>query len=136
MIELLTIPGVILIAGAILLSTLPEKIRSTVFLIFPVAALAVVLTRPDGYTLTAALGSFELIVMEVDALSRVFGIIFAITAFVAGTYAWHIKDLGQQVNALVYAGSALGVTFAGDLLTLIIFWEDRKSTRLNSSHSG
>src|SRR6056297_2840885 len=136
MIEFLTIPGVILIIGAVLLTLLPKKFRSSAFLIFPIAALVFVITRPDGYTLTASLGSFELIVMEVDALSRVFGIIFAITAFVAGTYAWHIKDLGQQVNALVYAGSALGVTFAGDLLTLIIFWEDRKSTRLNSSHSG
>jgi len=123
MIEFLTIPGVILIIGAVLLTLLPKKFRSSAFLIFPIAALVFVITRPDGYTLTASLGSFELIVMEVDALSRVFGIIFAITAFVAGTYAWHIKDLGQQVNALVYAGSALGVTFAGDLLTLIIFWE-------------
>ena len=123
MIELLAIPGVILIVGAILLAPLPEKVRSSVFLIFPVAALALVLTRPDGYTITAGFGNFELILMEVDALSRVFGIIFAITAFVAGTYAWHIKDLGQQINALVYAGGALGVTFAGDFITLIIFWE-------------
>ncbi|WP_069130791.1 Na(+)/H(+) antiporter subunit D [Rhodohalobacter halophilus] len=123
MIEILTIPGVILIIGAVLLSLLPQKIRSSAFLIFPIAALAFVLTRPDGYSVTASLGNFELIVMEVDALSRVFGIIFAITAFVAGTYAWHIKDLGQQINALVYAGSALGVTYAGDLLSLIIFWE-------------
>jgi len=123
MIEFLTIPGVILIVGAVLLSLLPEKFRSSAFLIFPIAALFFVITRPDGYSITASLGNFELVVMEVDALSRVFGIIFAITAFVAGTYAWHIKDLGQQINALVYAGSALGVTYAGDLLTLIIFWE-------------
>lgn len=123
MIEILTIPGVILIVGAIILSLLPEKFRSSAFLIFPIAALAFVITRPDGYSVTASLGTFELIAMEVDALSRVFGIIFSISAFVAGIYAWHIKDLGQQLNALVYAGSALGVTFAGDLLTLIIFWE-------------
>ena len=87
MIELLTIPGVILIAGAILLSILPEKIRSTVFLIFPVAALAVVLTRPDGYTLTAALGSFELIVMEVD-VPCVFGMILHTGSYAAGKPVW------------------------------------------------
>src|SRR5690625_7670025 len=61
--------------------------------------------------------------MQVDDLSRIFGIIFSITAFVAGIYAYHMKDLGQQVNALLYTGSALGVTFAGGLLTLIIYWE-------------
>jgi len=123
MIEFLTIPGVILITGALLLPFLPEKIRSSVFLLFPIAALAVVISRPDGYSVAGQFLHYDLVMMQVDSLSRVFGIIFAITAFVAGVYAWHIKDLGQQVNALVYAGSALGVTYAGDLLTLVIFWE-------------
>lgn len=123
MIEFLTIPGVILIAGALLLPFLPEKVRSSVFLLFPLASLFVVITAADGYSVSLSFLSYELSLMEVDSLSRVFGIIFSITAFVAGVYAHHIKDLGQQVNALVYAGSALGVTFAGDLLTLIIYWE-------------
>ena len=123
MTELLTIPGVILIIGAFILPLLPEKLRSSVFLLFPIAALTFVIIRPDGYSVSGMIGNYELMLMEVDALSRVFGIIFAITAFVAGTYAWHIKDLGQQSNALVYAGSALGVTFAGDMLTLLVYWE-------------
>jgi len=123
MIEFLAIPGVILIAGALLLPFLPKSVRSSAFLVFPLLALVVVMIRPDGYTVTGSLIGFDITLMQVDALSRVFGIIFAITAFVAGTYAWHIKDLGQQSNALVYAGSALGVTYAGDLLTLVIFWE-------------
>lgn len=123
MIEFLTIPGVILIVGAMLLPFLPEKVRSSVFLLFPLASLYVVFTTPDGYSLSLDFILYELHLMEVDKLSRVFGIIFSITAFVAGVYAHHIKDLGQQINALVYAGGALGVTFAGDLLTLVVFWE-------------
>lgn len=123
MIEFITLPGIILIAGALLLPFLPEKVRSSVFLIFPIASLFYVVTIADGYSLSFSFLSYELSLMEMDSLSRIFGIIFSITAFVAGVYAFHIKDLGQQCNALVYAGSALGVTFAGDLLTLIIFWE-------------
>ena len=123
MIEFLTIPGVILIAGALLLPFLPEKVRPSAFLVFPLLALVVVFIRPDGYSVTGNLIGFEITMMQVDSLSRVFGIIFAITAFVAGVYAFHMKELGQQSNALVYAGSALGVTYAGDLLTLVIFWE-------------
>ncbi|WP_340104928.1 Na(+)/H(+) antiporter subunit D [Rhodohalobacter sp. 8-1] len=123
MIEFLTIPGVILIVGAFLLPFLPEKIRSSVFLLFPLASLYVVITTANGYSFGIDFAAYQLQLIEVDRLSRVFGIIFSITAFVAGIYAHHIKDLGQQVNALVYAGSALGVTFAGDLLTLIVFWE-------------
>lgn len=121
--EFFAIPGIILIAGAFLLPILPQKVRSSVFLLFPLAALAMVIIRADGYTFTAVIGTYELTVMQVDSLSRIFGIIFAITAFVAGVYAFHIKDLGQQSNALLYAGSALGVTYAGDLFTLIVFWE-------------
>jgi len=123
MIEFLAIPGVILIVGALILPFIPEKLRSSVFLLFPLASLYVVFTTATGYSFSMDFLSYQLNVMEVDKLSRVFGIIFSITAFVAGVYAHHIKDLGQQVNALVYAGSALGVTFAGNLLTLIIFWE-------------
>lgn len=123
MIEFLTIPGVILIAGALLLPFLPEKVRPSAFLVFPLLALIIVFIRPDGYSITGNLIGFEITMMQVDSLSRVFGIIFAITAFVAGVYAFHMKELGQQSNALVYAGGALGVTYAGDLLTLIIFWE-------------
>lgn len=123
MIEFLTIPGIILIVGALILPLIPEKLRPSVFLLFPLAALFMVFTKPDGFRVTTELLNYELVLMQVDALSRVFGIIFTITAFVAGVYAYHMKELGQQSNALLYAGSALGVTFAGDLLTLIIYWE-------------
>ena len=123
MIEFFAIPGVIMIAGALILPLLPEKVRPSAFLAFPLISLFMVVTRPDGFEVTGSLLGYDLVLMHVDALSRVFGIIFSITAFVAGVYAFHMKELGQQTNALVYAGSAIGVTFAGDLLTLIIYWE-------------
>ena len=34
-----------------------------------------------------------------------------------------IKDSTQHMAALFYIGSALGVVFAGDLVTLYFFWE-------------
>lgn len=121
--EFLTIPGVLILLGCFLLPLLPERVRSSVFLIFPVAALAFIMMRPDGYTITGAIGNYDLILFHMDELSRVFGLIFAITGLTAGIYAWHIKDLSQQVAALGYMGGALGVTFAGDLFTLIVYWE-------------
>jgi len=38
-------------------------------------------------------------------------------------YSLHVDDDAQHVAALTYAGAALGVTFAGDFLTLFLFWE-------------
>ncbi len=121
--EFVTIPGIILMIGALILSLVPRDLRSSIFLLFPIAALFFVFTRPEGYEVTATLAGLDLVLMQVDSLSRLFGIIFSATALIAGIYAWHIKDLGQQLAALVYAGGAIGVTFAGDFFTLLVFWE-------------
>jgi multicomponent Na+:H+ antiporter subunit D len=122
-VDLLLIPAVIVSLGAFILPLIPEKIRPSAFLLFPLAALGVLWQLPDGYTLKVAFGSYELTPVYVDSLSRIFGTIFAIIAVVGGVYAFHLKDLGQQTSALVYGGGALGVTFAGDWFTLFVFWE-------------
>lgn len=123
MLELLTIPAVILILGALLLPLLPERMRSGMFIIFPLTALWILWNLPEGNLLQVSFASYELQLLAVDGLSRIFGIIFALITIVGGVYAYHIKDLGQQSSALAYAGGALGVTFAGDFFTLFIFWE-------------
>jgi multicomponent Na+:H+ antiporter subunit D len=66
---------------------------------------------------------YDLIVMRTDQLSLVFGYIFHIAAFVLVIYTLHLKDTVQHVSGLVYAGSAMGAVFAGDLITLFVFWE-------------
>jgi len=122
-VDLLLIPAVILIIGGFLLPLIPEKTRSSAFLVFPLIALGVVWQLPDQYSLSLSFGNYELVPVYVDSLSRIFGVIFSLIALIGGIYAFHIKDLGQQSSALIYAGGALGVTFAGDLLTLFVFWE-------------
>src|SRR5690625_6109934 len=84
MTDLITIPGILLIVGAILLTVTPKKVRPALFLLFPVLSLLFVTSRPEGYTVTAQLLNYDLVLMQVDDLSRIFGIIFSITAFVPG----------------------------------------------------
>src|SRR5690554_2046470 len=122
-IELLYFPALILILGALFISILPEKIRPIAFIVFPVLALTVVFSVPNGFSLTADFASYQLSLVQIDALNRVFAIIFTLIAIIGGIFAYHISDKTQQVSALIYAGGALGVTFAGDWLTLFIFWE-------------
>lgn len=121
--ELLFFPALVLFVGAAILSVIPDKYRSSAFLVFPALALFAVFSMPDGYTLTLPFASYELTPVNVDALSRVFGLVFAFIAIVGGIYAFHIQDKTQQLSALLYAGGALGVTFAGDWFTLFVFWE-------------
>jgi multicomponent Na+:H+ antiporter subunit D len=116
-------PALAMFAGAAVLPLLPKKFRSTAFLLSCAAALALVWTIPDGARLSVRLLGQTLAVLRMDALSRVFGIIFAFIAFAGGLYGFHLRDVAQQAAALLYAGGALGVTFAGDLLTLLVFWE-------------
>jgi multicomponent Na+:H+ antiporter subunit D len=76
-----------------------------------------------GMLTTVSIMDFELGLMRVDRLSLLFGYLFHLAAFIAAIFAWHVRDATQSVASLVYAGSALGAVFAGDLITLFIFWE-------------
>ena len=89
-----------------------------------------------GYTLTP---------YRADKLSLLFGYLFHLAALLGFIYALHLgdgtpdgsvaADVGeddvvgnaraglQHVAAMLYAGSALGAVFAGDFITLFVFWE-------------
>ncbi len=121
--ELAFPPAAVLLAGALLLPVIGRKFRSAAFLLFTLASLALVFVLPDGARLSVRFLDNELVVLQVDALSRVFGLVFAFIALAGGLYAFHLRDAGQQCAALVLAGGALGATFAGDLLTFYVFWE-------------
>jgi multicomponent Na+:H+ antiporter subunit D len=118
-----THPGLFLLAGALLLPLLGKRARPYVCLLAPALALLTVWTLPGGAELRTDFFGYELVLYQVDALSRVFGLVFSAIALIGGLYAWQVRDAGQGVAALVYAAGALGVTFAGDFFTLLIAWE-------------
>lgn len=116
-------PGLVLILGAVLLPLLPRRLRPWAFLLFPALAIAWLPFLEPGASLSVPFLSYDLVLSRVDRLSLAFGYVFAIMAFVGGVYGLRIQDTAEKVASLLYAGSALGVVFAGDLLTLVFFWE-------------
>lgn len=116
-------PVLIMWLGLVLLPFLPREIRPQAFILFPLAALIMILTTPVGTEKSLHLLNYEFVILKVTQLSRAFGIIFALIAFLGGIYSMHMKETGQQVSALIYSGGALGVTFCGDFFTLFVFWE-------------
>lgn len=116
-------PFVWLLLAAALIPVLPRTARAAVAVALPLVALGFLARLEPGIHLRGSLAGFDLIIFEITRLNFVFGVIFLLISSIAAIYAWHVDDKGQQLASLLYAAGALGVTFAGDFLTLLIFWE-------------
>ncbi len=112
-----------LIVLALVLPVLPRIARSVLTVLVPLVLLAMLTQIEQGARITVSLAGFELVLFQVNKVNFVFGVIFLLISAVASLYAWHIRDASQQFAAVIYAAGAIGVTFAGDFLTLLIFWE-------------
>jgi multicomponent Na+:H+ antiporter subunit D len=100
------------------------RVRNLIMLATPVlGGLHLWLDASPGISTSLPLMEYELILTRVDRLSLLFGYLFHIAAFIAAVFAFHVRDTTQSVASLLYAGSALGAVFAGDLISLFIFWE-------------
>ncbi|MDE2798476.1 MAG: Na(+)/H(+) antiporter subunit D, partial [Gemmatimonadota bacterium] len=116
-------PALILLMGGLLLFCLPTTPRRIASICLPVLGFLNLLTIADGTLWHITYGGYELTVLRADRLSMLFGYLFHLAAFIGAIYALHLKDRLQIGTGLIYAGSAVGAVFAGDLITLFIFWE-------------
>lgn len=116
-------PGLLLIFGALLLPLLRGRAREAATLLLPVAVLGYVWSLPDGVLLQFEFLGMNVEPVEVDALSRLFATIFAIMAAAGALYAIRQSRFLEIVVAYIYGGAAIGVAFAGDLITVFVFWE-------------
>ena len=116
-------PGSVMILGALLVPLLRTRLQAVYLLLLPIASLAHLLQMAPGIYGHIELFDYTLAVVRIDKLSLVFGYIFHIAAIVSVVYALHLKDNVQHVAGLIYAGSAIGGAFAGDLITLFVYWE-------------
>ena len=116
-------PGLLLIAGALLIPLLRGRWRNAYMLALPLAGIAGLMQIAPGTYYSFHLFGYTLTPVRIDSLSLVFGYIFHIAAAISIIYAFHMRDTVQQVAGLIYAGCAIGGVFAGDLVTLFVYWE-------------
>ena len=116
-------PSVFLILGALFLPLFKGKAQRIYIILLPLLALLTVMLMSPGVHGVVNFLGFELIFGRADKLSLAFAYVFSSAALIGAIYALHVKDVSQHVAAFVYAGSSLGATFAGDFLTLFVFWE-------------
>jgi multicomponent Na+:H+ antiporter subunit D len=116
-------PGLVLVLGAVLLPFLRGHARSGAILALPLAAMALLWQLPNGSSWQVHWLGFVLEPMAIDRLSRLFATIFTLMAFGGGLYALRQGNRMELPAAFLYAGAAVGVVLAGDLITLFVFWE-------------
>ncbi|MEC8236002.1 MAG: Na(+)/H(+) antiporter subunit D [Pseudomonadota bacterium] len=117
-------PGIWLIVGALIAVLLPQTLSRWFAVILPVFLIAFLFSlNLDNYG-TISFFDYSLETFRLDALSRVFGLIFLIASALGNLYALGDDvDKLQRSAALAYAGGAIAAVFAGDLITLFIFFE-------------
>jgi multicomponent Na+:H+ antiporter subunit D len=92
-------------------------------LVPPLIAFWAVINMQTGiYGVIPYLGQ-EMVLGRVDRLSKLFANVFAIQALIGMIYAMHLTDRVHHAAASLYVAGAFGCVFAGDYLTLFIFWE-------------
>ncbi len=118
-------PGLPLILGCLLAPWLPRTLKSAYLLLLPLLTLAHIWSLPADHQLALSIfdGAYTLELVRVDKLALVFATIFSIAAFLSQLYALHLDDDAQHLSGNIYAGSAIAAVFAGDLITLFVYWE-------------
>ncbi|MCA9659683.1 MAG: Na(+)/H(+) antiporter subunit D [Myxococcales bacterium] len=117
-------PGLILVLGALLLPFVKGPVRGALSLLLPLATLVAVWLVPDDANVTVSfLQGMEMTLVKWNRPTAVFATIFSLMAFGGALFALNQNRKVELPAAFVYAGSAVCVTFAGDILSLFIFWE-------------
>ena len=116
-------PSLILIIGALLVPFIPGRFKRVFLLLVPALVFARVLTLKSGVFGQVEFLDWDLVFGRVDKLSLVFGYIMALMCLIGNLYGLHVKDDRQHVAAWLYVAGSIGAIFAGDFLTLFLFWE-------------
>ena len=116
-------PALFFFLGGLLLPLFKGKIKKAFILLIPIfSIISVAMTNYGNY------GQYHFLNVaglfgRVDKLSMVFAWVFVIMAFLGALYALHREEDGHHIAGFFYVGGSLGAIFAGDYLTLFIFWE-------------
>jgi multicomponent Na+:H+ antiporter subunit D len=116
-------PGLLLILSGLMIPFFHGTRRTLFVLLIPCLALVSVWNMSFGTDYSFQYLGYELILINLDALSRLFVTVFAITVFTGSLFCCKQASSKELAAAFIYAGGAMSVVLAGDLISLFIFWE-------------
>jgi multicomponent Na+:H+ antiporter subunit D len=116
-------PGLILMAGALVLPLVKGRLFRPFLLLVPILAFGVVLWMSQGVYGVFPFLEWDLTFGRVDRLSLVFAYIMTLMCIIGTLYGLHVDSPFEMAAAWIYVAGSLGVIFAGDFLVLFLFWE-------------
>lgn len=116
-------PAVFFFIGSLLLPFFKGKAKKVFALLIPILSIIDVALMREGMYGACRFLNTSIVFGRVDKLSLVFAWVFTIMAFLGALYGLHRKEDGHYIAGSFYIGGSLGAIFAGDYLTLFVFWE-------------
>ncbi len=116
-------PALILLSAAFMAVISRPNARVAIVLLAPLVTLWAIWSLPDGVVLSTRFLDYEIQPIEVSPVRRMFATVFAIMAFAGALFSFRTAKTAELGAAFAYASGAVGVSFAGDLITLFIWWE-------------
>lgn len=117
-------PGIIMICFGLIVMILPRPCRRPLSVLAPVAASWAFLQMSEDSSLTYSLTPYiNMEFIHFDNVSYTFMLVFCMIAVLNGIYGEGIQHRYECGMSMIYAGSVMGVTLAGDCISLIVFWE-------------
>lgn len=119
----LSLPGVFMLLGAVFVPLLPHALRQIWMLAIIGVSAWLCWGLPPGVHLTTQIAGLDLILVRAHAITLPFSVVFHLAAALNVIYAMHERSRITATAGLAYAGAAIAALYAGDFLTLFVYWE-------------
>ncbi|HVV73500.1 MAG TPA: Na(+)/H(+) antiporter subunit D, partial [Verrucomicrobiae bacterium] len=100
-----------------------QKAKQAYLLLIPILVFVRTLALSKGMFGQVQVLSWTLVFGRVDALSLVFGYIMSLMCILGTLYGLHVKNNAEHIAAWFYVAGSIGAIYAGDFITLFLFWE-------------
>lgn len=119
----LSLPGVFMLLGAVFVPLLPHALRQIWMLAIIGVSAWLCWGLTPGVHLTTQIAGLDLILVRAHAITLPFSVVFHLAAALNVIYAMHERSRITATAGLAYAGAAIAALYAGDFLTLFVYWE-------------
>jgi len=119
-------PSVIMVIGSLFIALTKRYLRLAVVVVVPILTLWHVWYLSSLHIESESqlkLGQFLLSPLHINQYTLIFSTAFCIAAFAAGLFGVAQSRASELIAGFICAGSAIGVCYAGDFITLFLYWE-------------